>query len=90
MQEIDGNIAQQAAEHIHANEVILTFGASNTVTLFLKEATKKRNFQVGWCHARHTPDRLCCLVCTLYDVDPMSGCASCSCEAHCTLGWQTC
>jgi translation initiation factor eIF-2B subunit beta len=47
LQEIDGNIAQQAAEHIHANEVILTFGASNTVTLFLKEATKKRNFQVS-------------------------------------------
>lgn len=49
LQEIDGNIAQQAVEHIHANEVILTFAASNTVSLFLAEASKKRNFQVpGW------------------------------------------
>ena len=36
----------QGVEHIHANEVILTFGMSETVLLFLKEAAKKRSFQV--------------------------------------------
>ena len=36
----------QAPEHIHANEVILTAGFSHTVLLFLKEAAKKRDFQV--------------------------------------------
>lgn len=36
----------QAGDHIHANEVILTFGMSNTTLLFLKEAAKKRDFQV--------------------------------------------
>lgn len=39
----------QAGDHIHANEVILTFGMSNTTLLFLKEAAKKRDFQVS-CH----------------------------------------
>ena len=38
----------QAGDHIHANEVILTFGMSNTTLLFLKEAVKKRNFQVSF------------------------------------------
>ena len=70
LQEIDGNIAQQAAEHIHANEVILTFGASNTVTLFLKEATKKRNFQVGWHCARFNAGVFCGLLCMQYYVRP--------------------
>ncbi len=37
----------QAGDHIHANEVILTFGMSNTTLLFLKEAAKKRDFQVS-------------------------------------------
>jgi hypothetical protein len=36
----------QAVEHIHANEVILTFGYSHTTLLFLTEAAKKRDFQV--------------------------------------------
>ena len=36
----------QAGDHIHANEVILTFGMSNTTRLFLQEAAKKRDFQV--------------------------------------------
>ena len=40
--------APQASEHIHANEVILTAGYSQTVLLFLKEAAKKRDFQVPW------------------------------------------
>ena len=33
---------------MHANEVILTFGHSNTAHLFLREAAKKRRFQVEW------------------------------------------
>jgi translation initiation factor eIF-2B subunit beta len=40
------NIAQQALEHIHANELILTAGKSKTVEAFLKRAAKKRKFQV--------------------------------------------
>ena len=40
------HVMPQAVEHIHANEVILTFGMSETTLLFLKEAAKKRNFQV--------------------------------------------
>lgn len=40
------NIAQQALEHIHANELILTTGKSRTVEAFLKRAAaKKRKFQ---------------------------------------------
>ena len=36
----------QAGDHIHANEVILTFGMSKTTRLFLQEAAKKRDLQV--------------------------------------------
>merc|ERR1712168_264854 len=40
-------ISDQALEHIHANEVILTFGRSKTVEAFLKRAAAKgRTFQV--------------------------------------------
>ena len=39
-------LVMQAGDHIHANEVILTFGMSNTTRLFLQEAAKKRDFQV--------------------------------------------
>uniref|UniRef100_A0A383VHC3 Translation initiation factor eIF2B subunit beta n=1 Tax=Tetradesmus obliquus TaxID=3088 RepID=A0A383VHC3_TETOB len=49
LDELDGieqQIAQQAVEHIHANEVILTYGMSDTTFLFLKEASRKREFQV--------------------------------------------
>mmetsp|Transcript_619 Transcript_619/g.1300 ORF Transcript_619/g.1300 Transcript_619/m.1300 type:complete len:410 (+) Transcript_619:198-1427(+) len=41
---IRGVIAEQGSEHIHSNEVVLTFGGSNTVFEFLKEAAKKRSF----------------------------------------------
>ena len=37
----------QADDYIHANEVILTFGMSETTSLFLQEAARKRDFQVG-------------------------------------------
>ncbi|KAJ8965611.1 hypothetical protein NQ314_004002 [Rhamnusium bicolor] len=40
------NIAAQASEHIHMNEIILTVGKSNTVEKFLKSAAKKRAFNV--------------------------------------------
>lgn len=36
----------QALEHIHSNEVIMTIGYSHTVEAFLKEAARKRKFQV--------------------------------------------
>lgn len=40
------NIAAQALKHIHSNEIIMTAGHSGTVEAFLKNAAKKRNFQV--------------------------------------------
>ena len=40
------NIAIQALEHIHSNEIIMTMGKSKTVELFLKSAAKKRKFTV--------------------------------------------
>ncbi|XP_041359982.1 translation initiation factor eIF-2B subunit beta-like isoform X2 [Gigantopelta aegis] len=40
------NIATQALEHIHSNEVIMTAGWSKTVQAFLKDAARKRKFQV--------------------------------------------
>lgn len=39
-------IAMQAEEHIHSDEVIMTFGYSRTVEKFLKSAAKKRNCEV--------------------------------------------
>jgi translation initiation factor eIF-2B subunit beta len=46
LQNMYRNIADQAIEHIHANEVIMTFGGSKTVEEFLKSAAKKRKFEV--------------------------------------------
>ncbi|XP_020841937.1 translation initiation factor eIF2B subunit beta isoform X2 [Phascolarctos cinereus] len=40
------NIAMQALEHIHSNEVIMTIGYSRTVEAFLKVAAQKRKFHV--------------------------------------------
>ena len=40
------NIAAQASDHIHENEVILTLGKSETVQAFLKNAARKRKFHV--------------------------------------------
>ncbi|XP_020894774.1 translation initiation factor eIF-2B subunit beta [Exaiptasia diaphana] len=40
------NIATQALEHIHSNEVIMTTGKSRTVEKFLKNAARKRKFNV--------------------------------------------
>lgn len=48
LDEIDANIALHASDYIHANEVILTFAKnfSDAVGMFLRQAAKKRNFQV--------------------------------------------
>mmetsp|Transcript_1870 Transcript_1870/g.2410 ORF Transcript_1870/g.2410 Transcript_1870/m.2410 type:complete len:349 (-) Transcript_1870:575-1621(-) len=46
LQNIYRNIADQGKEHIHANEVIMTYGSSRTVEEFLKAAGKKRKFEV--------------------------------------------
>ena len=43
---IQSAITVQGVEHIHAKEVILTLGMSETTLNFLKEASKKREFQV--------------------------------------------
>ena len=40
------NIAAQALDHIHSNEVIMTAGYSKTVEAFLKAAARKRKFEV--------------------------------------------
>lgn len=46
LEAVGSNVASQALEHIHANEVILTVGRSKTVEQFLKFAARKRSFQV--------------------------------------------
>lgn len=40
------NIAGQALEYIHSNEIIMTLGYSRTVEKFLKNAARKRKFTV--------------------------------------------
>lgn len=40
------NITQQASEHIHANEIIMTFGRSRLVEEFFKTAAQTRVFEV--------------------------------------------
>lgn len=46
LQRVHTHIADQALEHIHAAEVVLTFGRSRTVAKFLEEAAKLRPFKV--------------------------------------------
>ncbi|MCO5584146.1 hypothetical protein L7F22_038069 [Adiantum nelumboides] len=49
LQEIDSyhaEVADQALQHIHHNEVIMTCGRSHAVLQFLLEAKKKRSFEV--------------------------------------------
>eukprot|EP01083_Nonionella_stella_P085087 235697_1 len=43
---VQSSIAEMAVEHIHADEVILTFGESITVLEFLKQAAQFRKFEV--------------------------------------------
>ncbi|KAG6543346.1 hypothetical protein Mapa_015260 [Marchantia paleacea] len=46
LQDYHSQVAEQALEHIHQNEVILTLGRSRTLLHFLLGAKKKRSFQV--------------------------------------------
>jgi len=46
IQTIYSDVSEQAFEHIHSNEVIMTLGRSHTVLGFLIEAGKKRKFHV--------------------------------------------
>lgn len=46
LETVESNIAAQALEYIHNNEVIMTIGKSNTVEQFLITAARKRQFQV--------------------------------------------
>lgn len=41
-----GNIAAQAGEHIHSNEIIMTIGRSSSVEAFLKHAARTRSFEL--------------------------------------------
>jgi len=43
---IYSNVSDQAFEHVHSNEVIMTLGRSHTVLGFLIEAGRKRKFNV--------------------------------------------
>ncbi|CAB9514021.1 factor eIF-2B subunit beta [Seminavis robusta] len=50
LEDVYGNIEDQATNHIHAGEVILTYGKSKTIERFLiAAAEKKRTFQVVVC-----------------------------------------
>jgi len=50
LEDLHRSINEQAPNHIHADEVILTYARSKTIELFLKAAaSKKRNFQVVIC-----------------------------------------
>lgn len=50
LEDLHRNINEQATNHIHAGEVILTYGKSKTIEYFLKAAAaKKRKFQVVVC-----------------------------------------
>ncbi|KYR00968.1 translation initiation factor eIF-2B beta subunit [Tieghemostelium lacteum] len=46
MKGLHKNVAEHAIEHIHSNEIIMTFGCSRTVEQFLVEAARKRKFGV--------------------------------------------
>lgn len=41
-----GNITQQASEHIHSNEIVMTIGKSRLVEQFFKKAAETRAFEV--------------------------------------------
>lgn len=49
LEDLHKNINDQATSHIHAGEIILCYGRSKTVELFLTAAAKKRKFQVVVC-----------------------------------------
>jgi len=49
LEDIQTNIERQATDHVHAGEIILTYGRSRTVEYFLKAAAKKCQFKVIVC-----------------------------------------
>lgn len=51
---VDDQIAENALDHIHSNEIILTHTSSQTVQAFLRAAAKKRKFTV--IHAEAYPN----------------------------------
>uniref|UniRef100_A0A1B6CAH8 Translation initiation factor eIF2B subunit beta n=1 Tax=Clastoptera arizonana TaxID=38151 RepID=A0A1B6CAH8_9HEMI len=57
------NISQQAREHIHSNEIIMTIGTSREVKAFLKKAAQDRKFEVivaecaPFCHTFNNFDK---------------------------------
>ncbi|KAI5289479.1 GCD complex subunit gcd7 [Ascosphaera aggregata] len=55
LSQVDDQIAAYAPEHIHSNEVILTYSSSRTVQKFLLKAATKRRFTV--IHAESYPNR---------------------------------
>lgn len=73
---IGPQIAGQAVEHIHANEVILTYGMSDTTYYFLREASKKREFQVVVAEGAPRCERLGCIY-----MLPLSGAVE-GCMSH--------
>lgn len=46
LESVSDTLAQQSLEHIHSNEIIMTFGRSKAAERFLLAAAKKRQFQV--------------------------------------------
>jgi translation initiation factor eIF-2B subunit beta len=46
LKEVGNSIATQSLEHLHAKEIVMTFGKSRTVEQFLKFAAQKRTFEV--------------------------------------------
>lgn len=46
LESVSDTLSQQALEHIHSNEIIMTIGRSRSVETFLLTAAKKRQFQV--------------------------------------------
>jgi translation initiation factor eIF-2B subunit beta len=54
LEQSDEQIASYALEHIHSNEVILTYSSSTTVQRFLLKAASKRKFTV--IHAESYPN----------------------------------
>lgn len=44
LKDADKAVSEEAAEHIHSNEIVMTYGPSNTIQRFLLEAARKRKF----------------------------------------------
>jgi hypothetical protein len=59
-------IVASAVQHIHSNEVIMTFGLSQTTLKFLMRAAERRTFQVWqfpFCPSQHPETTPCTCAC---------------------------